>query len=238
MRLSFIIPVLNESTALDYLLPALKEYRQRGHEIILVDGGSSDDSVNLAVTKVDQIIASEPGRAKQMNIGASAASGDWLVFLHADSQLPANIDQLIETGSDDNERVWGRFDLRLSGNHWLFRIIERSINWRSRMSGIATGDQAIFVRRDAFNRVNGYPEIRLMEDLEISKRLKSLSPPLCIPEPVITSSRRWEKNGIIKTVVLMWWLRLLYFCGVTPEKLADIYYSISSATQRPDQLQP
>jgi len=228
MRLSFIIPVLNESDALNRLLPMLSEYRKRGHEIILVDGGSTDDSVNRAVSKVDQLITCEPGRARQMNIGASAASGDWLVFLHADTQLPQNIDEIIQKESNNRSHVWGRFDVRLSGRQGLFRVIEKAINWRSRISGIATGDQAIFVQRDAFNSIDGYPEIALMEDIEISNRLKRLSPPICISEPVITSSRRWEKNGIINTVVQMWHLRFLYFAGVKPEKLAERYYSKSS----------
>ena len=236
MRLSFIIPVINESAALGILLPKLRTYRDHGHEIILVDGGSTGNTVNIAVLKVDHLLSCEPGRAKQMNIGANAAPGDWLIFLHADTQLPQNIDKIIEhaTASENIniENVWGRFDLSLSGEHWLFRIIEKMINWRSKLTGIATGDQVIFVKREVFFDVDGYPEIVLMEDIALSKKLKTLSRPICISNRVITSSRRWEKNGVLKTIILMWWLRLLYFIGVEPEKLVDRYYQKTS-NQKP-----
>ncbi len=222
MQLSIIMPVLDEGDALADSLAALQDLRAAGHELVLVDGGSRDDSLRLAQGRVDRILHSPPGRARQMNAGAAAATGEVLLFLHADTRLPAtalnDIAQALRTS------VWGRFDVRLSGRAWPLRIIERLMNWRSCLTGMATGDQAIFVRRAVFEQVGGYPDVPLMEDLELSRRLKRLSRPACVRAPVITSSRRWEEQGILRTVLLMWSLRLAWFLGVPPGRLARIYY--------------
>ena len=222
MQLSIIMPVLDEGDVLADSLAALQDLRAAGHELVLVDGGSRDGSLPLAEGLADRILHSPPGRARQMNAGAAIASGDVLLFLHADTRLP-------ETALHDivqalRASVWGRFDVRLSGRAWPLRIVEWSMNRRSCLTGMATGDQAIFVTRDAFTRVGGFPELPLMEDLELSRRLKRLSRPACVPAPVITSSRRWEEKGILRTVLLMWSLRLAWFLGVSPRRLARIYY--------------
>ncbi|MDT8451945.1 MAG: TIGR04283 family arsenosugar biosynthesis glycosyltransferase [Gammaproteobacteria bacterium] len=223
MKLSIIIPVYNEAENIIALLRRLQSYRLQGHEVIVVDGGSRDNSFECAVGMVDKLLMSKPGRAMQMNIGAEQASGEVLVFLHADTELPPQVNNLI-VDAMNNKNQWGRFNVRLSGRHRMFRIIETMMNWRSCLTGIATGDQVIFVRRNVFMQAGGYPEIKLMEDIELSKKLKTFSKPACIKNPVTTSSRRWEKNGIVKTTLLMWQLRLLYFLGVPPDKLFTRYY--------------
>lgn len=222
MKLSIIIPVYNEAENIVALLRRLQSYRFQGHEVIVVDGGSRDNSFDCAVGMVDKLLMSKPGRAMQMNIGAEQASGEVLVFLHADTELPPQANNLI-IDAMNKKYQWGRFDVRLSGRHRFFRIIETMMNWRSCLTGIATGDQVIFVRRKVFLQAGGYPEIKLMEDIELSKKLKAFSKPACIKTPVTTSSRRWEKNGIAKTTLLMWQLRLLHFLGVPPEKLHSRY---------------
>lgn len=222
MKLSIIIPVFNEAENIAATLERLQNYRQQGHELIVVDGGSRDNTIEHTQGLVDQLLISKPGRALQMNIGAELAKGDVLVFLHADTQLPDAADTLIIDAINQGQQ-WGRFNVRLSGQHILFRVIEIMMNWRSCLTGIATGDQVIFVQRAVFEQVGAYPEIKLMEDVELSKRLKSFGKPACIKQRVITSSRKWEKNGIIKTVMLMWRLRLLYFFGTSPDKLFSQY---------------
>lgn len=221
-QLSVIIPALNESRTITTSLICLQPLRQSGHEIILVDGGSSDDTVSLAEGLVDQILTSRPGRALQMNLGARHAWGDTLLFLHADSLLPTDVISRISKAL--SKREWGRFNIRLSGRNPLFRIIERMINWRSCISGIATGDQAIFLAKELFFKLGGYAEIPLMEDVELSKRLKAYGRPACVRSPLITSSRRWEKNGILRTVLQMWRLRWAYYKGASAEQLANEYY--------------
>lgn len=224
MQLSIIIPVLNEEAAIASVLGRLQPLRQDAiAEIILVDGGSSDATLSIARPIVDHLLQTEPGRALQMNRGAQVAQGEWLLFLHADTQLPEDFQTLMFSQIQASS-CWGRFDLRLSGGHRLFRVIERMINLRSRLSGIATGDQAIFVRAETFRRVGGYSAIPLMEDVDLSQRLKPLGFPVCIKRPAVTSSRRWEQRGILATVCLMWKLRLLYFLGVSPERLVEQYY--------------
>ena len=225
MRISVIIPTLNESDNIVATLERLKPFRKDGHEVIVVDGGSQDETITLATPRADKIITSAPGRALQMNAGVSQASGNVLWFLHADTLVPDNATQLILDTLECKKNQWGRFDIRLSGKHLLLRIVERLMNLRSRTSGIATGDQGIFVRREVFETVGGFRQIPLMEDLEISKRLKRLSHPICLNEKLITSSRRWEENGILRTILLMWRLRLAYTLGVSPEKLAHEYKS-------------
>ncbi len=223
MRISIIIPVLNEATLVVQTLSTLQPLRAEGHELILVDGGSDDATVALSGPWVDQIIRMSKGRSRQMNAGARYARGEILLFLHTDTLLPEKADQLIINGMRKGGRRWGRFDVRLSGGHFSLRIIEWLMNWRSRISEIATGDQAIFVQRKLFERIGGFPNIELMEDIALSEFLKRDGPPLCLWHRVITSSRRWEKNGIFRTVLLMWRLRLAYFLGSDPTRLAQLY---------------
>lgn len=222
MKLSVIIPVLNEAAVITCCLEPLQHLRERGHEIILADGGSEDATVEYASALVDRIVESERGRAVQMNSGAGQSTGELLLFLHADTRLPENVDQLL-LEAVQSAKTWGRFDVRLSGKQALLRVIEWFINLRSRLTGIATGDQAMFVTRELFDRINGFPQIALMEDVAISKELRRWGKPVCLRQRVITSSRRWEQNGIIRTIFKMWGLRLRYALGADPDKLAGEY---------------
>lgn len=221
MPVSIIIPVLNEEQSIKSLLNQLQSYRKLGHEVIVVDGGSTDNTVSVSESLADQTINSEAGRAVQMNTGVAQASHDVFWFLHADTILPENSIETIEASLVNTD--WGRFNIKLSGKNIMFRVIENMINIRSTISGIATGDQGIFVKRQAFDAVGGYSELPLMEDVELSIQLKKLSRPACLKETLITSSRRWEKNGITATVLLMWKLRFLYWLGVSAERLATQY---------------
>jgi rSAM/selenodomain-associated transferase 2 len=220
--LSIIIPTLNEQAIIVESLQILQPLRETGHEVIIVDGSSTDNTRALAAPLVDSILLSKRGRAWQMHLGAKFAHHDILLFLHADTRLPTQADALIINGLS-KKRQWGRFDVRLSGQTLPFRMVERFINWRSRLTGIATGDQAIFVQRRLYMQVQGFPNIPLMEDILLSRRLKKFSRPLCIRIPVITSSRRWEKHGIVRTILLMWGLRLAYALGVSPHTLKKYY---------------
>ena len=221
--LSIIVPTLNEGEAIGEALAALQPLRARGCEVIVADGGSADATVALARPRADAVVSSEPGRARQQNAGAAAAAGEVLLFLHADTRLPADADALVADGLGGSGRGWGRFDVRLTGRHPMLRVIERMMGLRSRLIGIATGDQAIFVRRDWFRAVGGFPEIELMEDVALSKALKRRGRPLCLRETVTTSSRRWERGGVFRTMALMWRLRLAYWLGADPASLADRY---------------
>ena len=223
MIVSFIIPALNEAGTIQATLNCLQTARQQGHEVILVDGGSRDKTIEIAETLVDQIIDSPPGRACQMNRGAAVSQGRILCFLHSDTLTPSNIASLIVDALAAEHRYWGRFNVRLSGQSTMFRIIELFINWRSRLTGIATGDQGIFVCRSYFECIDGFPNIALMEDIQFSSNAKSQSPPVCLREKLITSSRRWEQHGVFRTILLMWRLRLAYFFGVSAERLAGQY---------------
>jgi rSAM/selenodomain-associated transferase 2 len=222
-RLSIIVPVLNEEAGIAAALQALVPLRARGAEVIVVDGGSADRTAALAEPLCDRLIVAPRGRAAQMNAGAGAAHGDVLLFLHADTQLPADADRLIVAGLAQAGRGWGRFDVRIAGQHPLLPLIAVLMNLRSRLTGIATGDQAIFVDKAAFAAVGGYPEIALMEDIVLSRRLKRRSRPLCLAARALTSGRRWEKHGVVRTVLTMWRLRLAFFFGAAPEKLAARY---------------
>lgn len=217
-----MIPALNEAENIQSALRSLQTLRTRGDEIILVDGGSTDRTAELAAPLADRILTGTRGRAPQMNRGAAAASGEILLFLHADTELPADCDRLIAAALAPAEG-WGRFDVQLSGQRAMFTLISFCINLRSRLTGIATGDQAIFVSRALFERTGGFPPIALMEDIALSRRLLGHSRPHCLSARVVTSSRRWEQNGIIKTIFKMWWLRLRYFLGADPDKLAKEY---------------
>ncbi|MDM8565948.1 TIGR04283 family arsenosugar biosynthesis glycosyltransferase [Candidatus Halobeggiatoa sp. HSG11] len=222
LKISVIIPTLNEQAVIVENLLVLQSLRKVGHELIVVDGGSDDDTYQMAIPLADKILRSERGRAKQMNLGAKSAQYDILLFLHADTFLPVNADGLIINGLANGYK-WGRFNVRLSGVARLLRVVEKMMNWRSCLTGVATGDQAIFVRQDLYEQVKGFPDIPLMEDIAFSKNLKCFGSPICIKQPVITSSRRWEQNGIIRTIFLMWRLRLAYFLGISSYKLKDFY---------------
>ena len=223
MSLSVIIPVLNEEAEIADVLTALAPLRARGVEAIVVDGGSSDRTVTLAAPLADRVLAAPRGRAVQMNAGAAAAAGDILLFLHADTRLPPEADRLVLDGLADGAFQWGRFDVRISGRHPLLRIVAALMNLRSRVTGIATGDQAIFVRRDLFERIGGFPAIPLMEDVALSVRLKRAGGPLCLTRRVVTSGRRWEQHGVMRTIVLMWRIRCAYWLGAAPAQLARLY---------------
>ncbi len=223
MRLTVVIPCLNEAGQIAELLQSLQPLRARGAELIVVDGGSSDGTQELARPYVDRAVAATRGRAAQMNAGAAAASGDLLLFLHADTRLPPGADTLIVEGLSRSGRSWGRFDVRVAGAHPMLRVIAAAMNVRSRLTGIATGDQAIFAARPMFDAAGWYADIPLMEDIALSKRLKQLGAPLCLRAPVTTSGRRWERHGVFRTIVLMWRLRLAYALGADPRRLAARY---------------
>jgi rSAM/selenodomain-associated transferase 2 len=217
--LSIIIPTLNEQeTVKDCLLP-LQPLRKMGVEVIISDGGSADQTRGIAEPYVDQVIQAEQGRARQMNTGAALASGTHLLFLHADTFLPPDF---AVTSLRDTQ--WGFFPVELRGSLWQLRIIERTMNLRSRITGIGTGDQAIFVRSELFHSLGGFADIPLMEDVEFCGRLKAVCPPSLGHNCVMTSSRRWEQQGIIRTVLQMWRLRFAYFLGVPPDRLVRQYY--------------
>ena len=221
MFVSIIIPVLNEEASIKKLLQQLQGFRKQGHEVIVVDGGSKDNTALIAGPLSDKFISSDSGRAIQMNKGVGQAEHNFLWFLHADTLIPDNALKVILDSLTKHD--WGRFNVRLSGSNSIFRIIEKMMNIRSCFTGIATGDQGIFVKRKLFESVEGYTNIPLMEDIELSKKLKKLSKPVCLQETLVTSSRRWEKKGILMTVLLMWKLRFLYWLGVSAERLAREY---------------
>lgn len=221
--LAIIVPVLDEAAAIGPFLSALSPLRARGAEVIVVDGGSRDGTPDLARPHATRVIAAPRGRAAQMNAGAQAARGDILLFLHADTLLPDGADSLIVEGLHAGGRDWGRFDVRIEGRHPLLALVAAMMNLRSRLTGIATGDQAIFVRRTAFAALGGFPDIPLMEDIAFTKKIRRRSPPLCLRARVTTSGRRWENHGVIRTVLLMWRLRLAYFLGADPAGLAQRY---------------
>jgi rSAM/selenodomain-associated transferase 2 len=222
-KLSIIMPVLNEGEGIAAALDALAVLRALGTEVMVVDGGSRDATIQRARLRADRVIAAPRGRGLQMNAGADKASGDVLLFLHADTRLPADADHVVLNGLERSGRVWGRFDAEIEGQSPLLVVIAWLMNLRSRLTGIATGDQAMFVRRDAFQAAGGFAAIPLMEDVELCKRLRRVSRPLCLRERVVTSGRRWEKDGVVNTVVLMWRLRLAYFLGADPKALARRY---------------
>lgn len=222
-KLSIVMPVLNEADTIREALSRLAACRKRDVEVIVADGGSSDGTPALAAPLCDRVIAAPRGRASQMNAGAGAATGDVLMFLHCDCILPDEADRMILNGLAQSGASWGRFDISIAGRHPLLPVIATMMNWRSRVTGIATGDQAVFVRRDAFAKAGQFPAIALMEDIALSRSLKRFSSPLCLRSRVIASARRWEKNGVIRTMMLMWRLRLGYVLGESPERLARIY---------------
>ena len=212
------MPALDEAAVIGPTLAALAPLRERGHEVIVVDGDSADATREIAAPLADRVLWAPRGRAFQMNAGAAAAVGEALLFLHADTVLPDRADQMVLKALE--EKAWGRFDIAIEGRSPLLAVVSFFMNARSRLSGIATGDQAIFVRRGEFS---GFPEIALMEDVAFSKAMKRRSPPACLRARVRTSGRRWERRGVVRTVVLMWRLRLAYFLGAAPDELARRY---------------
>ena len=222
MTLSIVMPVLNEAAGIEDALRALADCRARGAEVIVVDGGSSDDTIARARVLADAVIESPRGRANQMNVGTAVAKSDVLLFLHADTRLPDNADTLIADGLARSKRAWGRFDVCFDHGGWL-TLVAFMMNWRSWASGIATGDQAMFMTRAAFDEIGGFPPIALMEDVAASAKLKRLGRPLSLHERVTTSGRRWRQHGVLRTILLMWRLRLAFFFGGDPKSLARHY---------------
>ncbi len=222
LRLSIVMPVLNEAAGLCGTLQPLQALRAHGHELIVVDGGSQDDSAALAAAWADQVVHSTRGRARQMNAGAAQARHDTLLFLHADTTLPERADAAIARALERGAR-WGRFDVRIEGRSVWLPMVAWFMNQRSRLSGIATGDQAMFVQRALFQQLGGFPEQPLMEDVELSCRLRALARPACLHARVRTSGRRWDERGAWRTIVLMWRLRWLYWRGTPAEHLARAY---------------
>lgn len=221
LRISVIVPALDEAAQ---IVAALDSARAPGAvERIVVDGGSRDATVALARATGAMVIDSPPGRARQMNAGAACACGDVLLFLHADTRLPAGFDAAVSAALADRQTVGGRFDLSLQPSSPLLALTATLINLRSRLSGIATGDQALFVRREVFERMGGFAAVPLMEDVAFTRDLKRYGRSAALRARVTTSSRRWRKDGVVRTVLLMWWLRFLYWRGVTPDVLKRRY---------------
>jgi rSAM/selenodomain-associated transferase 2 len=223
MRLSIVIPALDEAPRIVAALEALQPLRAQGHEVIVVDGGSTDGTLELARPLADRAFASAPGRARQMNAGAKAATGETLLFLHADSTLPTEAARAVAEALDGGRR-WGRFDVTLSGRARTLMLVAAMMNVRSRWTGIATGDQGLFVERALFEDIGGFPDIPLMEDIALSKALKrKTGRPAALRSRVVASGRRWERHGPWKTILAMWRLRLEYALGADPAALARRY---------------
>ena len=236
---SIIIPILNEADNLAHLFTNINSLNPMPQQVIVVDGGSNDDSIRIVRRFINKVMAdnyckidwqmteSKAGRALQMNTGAALATGEVLLFLHADTQLPMNA---IETISEAMKRAeWGRFDVRIDSRQPTLRLVSQMINWRSKLSGIATGDQAIFISQSLFEQIGGYPNQALMEDVELckqlkSKQLKGIAKPACLKSKVITSARRWQQHGTWRTIILMWHLRFDYWRGVSADHIRQRYY--------------
>lgn len=226
--LSIVMPMLNEAATLPTQLAHLQSLRAQGVELVVVDGGSTDNSVVLCVGLADRVLHSEPGRARQMNAGARACTADTLLFLHADTRLPKQALALVQQALGAPQppakaRVWGRFDVQIEGRSAWLPVVAVCMNQRSRWSGIATGDQALFMRRVVFDALGGFADQPLMEDIELCKRLRQHGPPVCLRAKVSTSGRRWDTRGPWRTIWLMWRLRWLYARGASPQQLAALY---------------
>jgi rSAM/selenodomain-associated transferase 2 len=219
-RVSVIVPALNEARRIGDTLARLREPEVR--EVLVVDGGSGDGTADVARRLADRVISSSPGRARQMNAGARVAAGEVLFFLHADTQVPSGYARAI-VQAIDGDAVAGRFDLALDAPGLAFRVIEAAINLRSRCTRVFTGDQGLFVRREVFDELGGYPDVPLLEDLALSIALKRRGKIACLRQRLRTSARRWQDGGVVRTVLLMWRIRALYFVGVSPERLARLY---------------
>lgn len=221
--LSIILPVLDEAATVAATLSGLQAWRGRGHELIVVDGGSADSTAALAAPLCDALVLAPRGRASQMNAGAERARGDVLLFLHADTHLPDDAPAVLLAALKSGARVWGRHDVRIVGRSRWLPVVAALMNRRSRWSGIATGDQAIFVTRAAFAQIGGFPDQPIMEDIAASRALLRLSRPICLNGPAVTSGRRWDRHGALRTILLMWRLRAAYYFGADPRKLAIRY---------------
>lgn len=225
-RLAIIVPVLDEGAGIAAALAALQPLRARGARVIVVDGGSRDDTLELARPMADEVLTAERGRARQMNAGAiRAGEADTLVFLHADTRLPGDADRLV-AGAIEGGARWGRFEVRIDGRSPWLAVVAALMNLRSRLTGICTGDQALFVDRRFFEDLRGYADVPLMEDVEFCRRALALAPPAVIGRPVITSGRRWERRGVWRTIWLMWSLRWRYWRGEDPAALVREYREV------------
>ena len=222
-RLSVIVPTLDEAEHIARSLQSLASARRRGAEVIVVDGGSGDATIAAAAPHADLVLRAPLGRAAQLNAGAQSANGDVLLFMHADSAAPENVDLILAQALAGRALAWGRFDVRIESRRRVLGIVSAMMNLRSRLSGIATGDQGMFVTRALFDRVNGFPTLPLMEDIALSRTLKRVTSPLCLREKIVTSGRRWERRGVARTIWLMWRLRLAYYLGADPADLAPRY---------------
>ena len=221
MRISVILPVLNEEKTIGRTLAAVMALYP--HEIIVVDGGSGDRTRRISVEAGAKVLMTGPGRARQMNRGALEAMGDVLLFLHADTRLPASAFRDIESALSDPRYLGGRFDVELESDRWLLKVVGFMINLRSRLSKVGTGDQAIFVRREILAELGGFPDMPLMEDIAFSRMLKRAGKVACLRSKVVTSARRWEADGVWRTIFKMWTLKLLYLAGVSPARLKRFY---------------
>lgn len=226
---SVIVPVLNEAAHITQRLERLQPLRHKGFELLVVDGGSTDGSAELAQPLADKVLVTARGRALQMNAGARVATADWLLFLHLDTGLSDAAEAALHAAVRDSRISWGWFDVALDSPRWPFRVIAGCMNLRARLTRVCTGDQTLFVRRELFSMLGGFPAIPLMEDVAISKLLRKQAAPCVLAARVTTSSRRWEDKGTVATVLLMWRLRLLYFLGVSPDRLVQRYYPAASA---------
>jgi rSAM/selenodomain-associated transferase 2 len=231
--LSIVVPALDEAQNLERLLPELQALAPRV-EVVVADGGSRDGTTSV-VSRFPSVrlVTSDRGRARQMNAGAAASSGAVLLFLHADTRPPAGFEAAIARALEDPSVAAGRFDVRFDRETSAFKVIAGLMNLRSRLTSIFTGDQAIFVRRSVFERLGGYADMPLMEDVELSHRLKRCGRLACLRRPVITSARKWERDGVARTIALMWLLRFLYVCGVSPGRLHRWYYPELSRSESP-----
>lgn len=222
-NLSIIIPTLNEENFLTSQQDSFKSFIDDGHEILVIDGGSKDKTMKIANFIGCKTFATKASRGHQLHYGAEKSNNEHLLFLHADTLLPSNAAELINNALTPANKHWGRFNVRFSNTKLIFQIIAWFMNKRSYLTGISTGDQALFVKRKSYFSCGGFPNFPIMEDIEITKRLKKIAFPVCIPNEAISSSRKWENNGVFKTILKMWWLRLLFFFGVSPDKLANLY---------------
>ena len=224
MRVSVVIPTFNEGRRVQQALLDWQSFRELGNEVILVDGGSHDHAGDAVQELADRVLTSDRGRAVQMNAGAAAASGDVLLFCHVDTELLDDAKKALRDATQNLELKWGFFEVRLDAKGFIYRTIESLMNWRSALTSVATGDQCLFIKRDLFGEIGGFANIELMEDIAISKMLRKKAKPMVLRTKVRTSARRWQRNGVMRTIATMWFLRAAYVLGVTPKRLQQIYY--------------